>query len=78
MLDMVNRESSSPNGKSTRKTWKMMIVDSLIIGLVALAAVLPGTVPNVGDAWVMFKAFFIAFVFQVAVERGLKRAPPSE
>ena len=52
-----------------------MLVDSVIIGAIAVFAVI-GTAPPTWDtAWVAFKAFGAAFVIQLAVERGLKRAP---
>jgi hypothetical protein len=47
-------------------------VDSVIIGLIAMCAAMPGTIPTAADLWVMFKAFLGSFVLQLAVERGLK------
>jgi hypothetical protein len=52
---------------------KWMIIDSAIIGCIAMCAAMPSTIPAVNDLWVMFKAFFGSFVFQLAIERGLKR-----
>jgi len=73
MLDMINRSHTNPKKKNTRKPWKWMLADSLIVGLIATVASMPSTIPSVAECWVMFKAFLGSFIFQVAVERGLKR-----
>lgn len=52
-----------------------MLVDAAIIGAIAVFAVIGGAPPTWDTAWVAFKAFGAAFVIQLAVERGLKRAP---
>jgi hypothetical protein len=53
-----------------------MLVDSVIIGVIAMAAAMPSAVPTAADLWVMFKAFLGAFIVQLAVERGLKKEEP--
>jgi heme/copper-type cytochrome/quinol oxidase subunit 4 len=70
---MVNRSHADPKGENSRKPLKWMLVDSVIIGLIALATVMPERVPTAADLWLMFKAFLYSFMFQLAVERGLKR-----
>lgn len=72
MLDLVNRKHVNPNGENTQKPWKWILIDSLIIALIAMVAVMPSTMPDVNSVYVMFKAFLISFVLQLAVERGLK------
>jgi hypothetical protein len=73
MLDIVNRSHSDPNGENTQKPWKWILIDSVIIGGIAMAASMPSTIPTVADLWVMFKAFIGSFILQLAVERGLKK-----
>lgn len=73
MLDMVNRTHSSEDGPNSRKPWRWMLVDSAIIGGIALAAVMGNEPPGLPEAWVMLKAFLGAFLIQLAIERGLKR-----
>jgi hypothetical protein len=63
------------DGVDTRKTWREILIDSAIIGAIAAFAVIGGAPPTWDTAWVVFKAFGAAFVIQLAVERGLKRAP---
>lgn len=75
MLDVVNRSHSDPKGKNTRKEMKWILIDSIIIGVIAMCAAMPSTIPTVCDLWVMFKAFLVAFAVQLAIERGLKRKP---
>ena len=73
MLDMVNRSHCNPNGKNSRKSWKWMVLDSVIIGAIAMCAQMPDVIPALNDLWVMGKAFLIAFITQLAIERGLKK-----
>lgn len=73
MLDMTNREHTNPEKKNTQKDLKWILIDSLIIGIIALCAVMPATVPTVEHLWVMLKAFLGAFILQLAIERGLKK-----
>ena len=73
MIDMTNRSHNDPDNKNTRKAWKWIILDSAIIGAIAIGASMPSGVPTIAEVWVMAKAFFIAFIFQVAIERGLKK-----
>lgn len=75
LLDLVNRKHMNPSGENTQKPWKWILIDSLIIALVAMVAVMPSAMPDVNSAYVMFKAFLISFVLQLAVERGLKQKP---
>lgn len=74
MLDMVNRGHNNPNGKDSRKPFKWILVDSAIIALIAMAIVMPERIPNAQDLYTMFKAFLAAFIYQLAVERGIKKA----
>lgn len=73
MLDIVNRKHTNPNSENSQKPWKWILVDSIIIALIAMFAVMPTTIPDVQSLWIMFKAFLISFILQLAVERGLKR-----
>lgn len=66
------------NGKETLektapKSLRYIFLDAIIIGLIALFAVAPVQIPCTEDLYVMLKAFAIAFVFELAVERGLKK-----
>lgn len=78
MLDMVNRSHTAKGRGNPRKALKWILVDSAIIGAIAMAASMPGSAPGLPELWVMFKAFFGAFVLQLAVERGLKKAEDEE
>jgi len=73
---MLNRAYNNADGKNTRKPMKWILIDSAIIGGIAMVAVMPSTVPDANSLWVMLKAFLGAFIFQLAVERGLKRSQP--
>lgn len=64
----------NPNGKNSVKPWKWILIDSIIIALIAMVAVMPSAVPTETELWVMFKAFLAAFVVQLAIERGIKPA----
>ena len=66
------------NGATTvkngaKKAWKYILLDACIVGLIALFAVAPVDFPHFDDLYTMVKAFFIALVFEVGVERGLKK-----
>lgn len=73
MLDILDRKHTNPTKKNSRKPMKWILLDSAIIGGIAFAAVMPAAVPTANEVWVMLKAFFGAFILQLAVERGLKR-----
>jgi hypothetical protein len=73
MLDIVNRAHNDPDKKNTRKAFKWILFDSIIIGAIAMCAAMPSTVPTAADLWVMFKAFLGSFILQLAIERGLKK-----
>lgn len=73
MLDMLNREHTNPDGTNTQKPLKWILIDSMIIAVIAMCAVMPETIPSKAELWLMLKAFLISFIFQLAVERGLKR-----
>lgn len=73
MLDMVNRGHVSAKTGDARKAWRWMIIDSIIIGGIAMVAAMGNEPPGWADVWVMFKGFLGAFLLQLAVERGLKR-----
>jgi len=67
-----NSENETPELKKT-KTWLWILIDSIIIAVMAMCAVMPEAIPDINSVWTMFKAFLIAFIFQLVVERGLKR-----
>ncbi len=73
MLNLSGRTNSSENTGSSRKAWRWMIVDAAIVGGIAAFAAIGGGGPTWGTAWVAFKGFGLAFLLQLAVERGLKR-----
>lgn len=73
MLDIIHRGHTNPERKNSRKPFKWILLDSVIIGGIAAWACAPNWIPSVADIWVMFKAFCGAFLLQVAVERGIKR-----
>ena len=73
MLDFWNRKHTNPEGKNQRKPMKWIVIDSAIIGLIAMVACMPDVVPTLNEVWVMGKAFIGAFVVQLAIERGIKR-----
>lgn len=75
MLNMSNNGHQNKNGKNSQKPWKWMLIDSCIIGGIALFASLGGGAPTWDVAWIAFKAFGLSFFVQLAVERGLKRPP---
>lgn len=75
MVDIVNRAHQNPSGRNSRKPWKWMVIDSAIIGGIAVFATIGSMLPTWETAWVAFKAFGAAFLIQLAVERGLKRRP---
>ena len=75
----ISRQTN-PGGESGdgRKTWTDMLIDSTIIGGIAVFASI-GSMPLTWDtSWIAFKAFGAAFLVQLAIERGLKRARPEE
>ena len=78
MLDISRQTSPEEDGEASRKTWTDMLVDSAIIGGIAVFASI-GSMPLTWDtSWIAFKAFGAAFLVQLAIERGLKRARPEE
>lgn len=74
MLNMTGRPDTNANGTKKQKSMKEMMIDALIIGAIATAAVMGNDVPSWTEVWVMLKAFGLAFFTQLALERGLKRA----
>ena len=83
VLDMLSREILSSIKKSGKalssiknekqKSIVDMLINATIIGGLALFAVSPLAIPCVEDLWVMARAFGAAFIFQFAIERGLKK-----
>lgn len=73
MLDLLNRSHTNPQRKNTRKEIEWILVDSIIIGAIAMAASMPSTIPTPIHLYVMLKAFIGSFFIQLAIERGLKR-----
>lgn len=74
MLNLTGRASSGEEGQGSRKTWTDILVDSAIVGGVAVFATIGSMPPTWETAWVAFKAFGAAFFIQLVAERGLKRA----
>ena len=78
MLNISSQPGSGEESKGGQKTWTDMIIDSAIIGGIAVFASI-GSMPLSWDtSWIAFKAFGAAFLVQLAIERGLKRARPEE
>jgi len=78
VLDISRQTGPREEGGDNRKTWTDMLVDSAIIGGIAVFASI-GSMPLTWDtSWIAFKAFGAAFLVQLAIERGLKRARPEE
>ena len=75
MLNIASQPSPAKDGQDPRKTWTGILIDSAIIGAIALFACIGSAPPTWDTAWVAFKAFGAAFAVQLAWERGLKRAP---
>ena len=73
MLDMVNRSHTNPHRRNSRKPFKWILADSIIVGLIAMTSTMPSTPPSIESLWVMFKAFLTSFVLQLAIERGVKQ-----
>lgn len=73
MLDIANRDHVTAPAGNTRKAWRWILIDSAIIGGIALVAAMGNELPGMNELWVMVKAFAGAFLLQLAVERGLKR-----
>lgn len=74
MLDILYATpSKDKNGDVPMKPMKWILLDSIIIGLIALVASMPSGVPDVNSCWIMFKAFLGAFIVELAIERGMKR-----
>jgi hypothetical protein len=63
---------------NNQKSIVNMIADSLLIGGIAAAATFPDHIPDLESCWIAFKAFLIAFVAQLAFERGLKAIVKTE
>ena len=78
MLNLLNRTTSGGTEPAPPKSWKMIIVDALIVAAIAAFAVMGNEPPGVAELWVIVKAFGAAFFWQLALERGLKRPPPEE
>lgn len=73
MLDLAQRRHANPDGHNKRKPFKWITVDSFIIAVIAMFAVMPPTLPTINEVYVVIKAFLGAFFFQLAVERGIKK-----
>lgn len=77
MLNMSGANTKPKENGDGRKTMERMMIDSIIIGGIAMIAAAPSGVPDITSCWVMLKAFLGSFLFQLAVERGLKRPKSS-
>jgi hypothetical protein len=65
--------SYDPPAQKGGKPWKWILIDSLIIACLSLVATLPeARLPTLTELYTAVRAFFYAFVLQLAVERGLK------
>jgi len=73
MLDIVNSSRTASVGEDSRKSWEMMIIDSLIIGGISLFTELVSGPPTWLGLYKAVTACGLAFFIQLAVERGLKR-----
>lgn len=74
VLDIFHREHTNPSRKNERKPFKWILVDSAVIGGIAMFAASPSIFPTSPDhLWVMLKAFLGAFLLQLGIERGIKR-----
>jgi len=69
VLDMLY----DPPHRNPGKPWVWIIIDSLIIAGIAFVSSLPeNRLPSLLDVYVSLRAFLYAFLFQLAVEKGLK------
>jgi hypothetical protein len=69
MLDIIY----DPPERNPGKPWRWILIDSAIIAALAALAVLPhDRLPTANELYVCVKTFVNAFIFQVALERGLK------
>jgi len=57
MLNIASQPRSGEDGEDTRKTWSEMLIDSAIIGGIAVFAVIGSAPPTLETAWIAFKAF---------------------
>uniref|UniRef100_A0A6M3Y174 Uncharacterized protein n=1 Tax=viral metagenome TaxID=1070528 RepID=A0A6M3Y174_9ZZZZ len=73
ILDLISQPEINADGEKKKKTWRNMVIDAVIIGGIAVAAVMGNDVPGTVEMWVMLKAFTAAFLLQLAIERGLRR-----
>lgn len=74
MLDILHRGHTNPERKNKRKPFKWILIDSAIIGGIAMLAASPIIFPtSLNDVYVMLKAFGGSFLVQLAIERGIKR-----
>ena len=63
-----------PPERNPGKPIKWILIDSAIIaGLAALAALPSDRLPSAVEVYVAIKAFAYSFLFQLAVEKGLKK-----
>ena len=70
---MVLNIAYDPPSRELSKSWKWIIVDSLIIACLALVAALPeARLPTLAELYTAVRAFIYAFVLQLAIERGLR------
>lgn len=77
MLNIVSQPRSGEDGQDPRKTFREMLIDSAIIGGIVVFACIGSLPPTWETAWIAFKAFGAAFIAQLAIERGIKKAPNS-
>lgn len=63
----------NPSGRTSGKPFKWIIIDSLIIASLTFLASLPhNALPTINELYISLRAFFYAFLLQIAIERGLK------
>ncbi len=78
VLNMTGREDTAANGSKKEKTWREILIDAAIIGLLAGVALLGDTVPTWAELWIPVKTAIGAFTLQVAIERKLKLPTPTK
>ena len=73
MLNIMESDPKRASNGDGRKKWENMVIDALIIGGIALLATLGNEIPSQVEIYVCLKAFGLAFLAQIAIERGLKK-----
>lgn len=77
-LNIMESDPKKASNGDGRKKWENMIIDALIIGGIALLSTLSNEIPGVVEGYIALKAFGLAFLLQIAVERGIKKPQTEE